>query len=78
MSDFEPPPADEPLPPDLAAVHIHAIAWSETPEQRLALMDNAMVHTGDPFAGGLIERIERDHVVLGRDGRQYVLRIDKQ
>jgi hypothetical protein len=45
------------------------------PRDRFAIIDGTLVRSGDSLEGERIVGIERDHVVLARDGQQRTLRL---
>lgn len=63
------------LPPELAKARVHAIAWSAVPEERMALVGEAIVHIGESLAGGNVAAIGEDHVLVTRQGERYLLQI---
>jgi len=78
-------PAPAPLPaagPEPAATVIEsgesgfvvqAIAWSEQPQQRLAVINGQVVHEKDSVAGAVISEIGLDDVYLKKDGKMWRL-----
>lgn len=52
---------------------LQAISWSETPERRIAVINAQLVKEGRRISGALIRRIDRDYVVIEKDGEQLML-----
>lgn len=65
----------EALPPELASARVHAIAWSAVPEQRMALVGEAIVRIGESLAGGTVAAIGEEYVLVARQGERYLLQI---
>ncbi len=63
------------LPPELASTRVHAIAWDAEPERRMALIGEAIVRIGEGLAGGTVEAIGEDYVLVVRQGETYLLQI---
>lgn len=52
---------------------LHAISWSDDPERRIAVINAQIVKEGRRLDGALIRRIERDYVVIEKNGEQLML-----
>jgi len=52
---------------------LHAISWSEDPERRIAVINAKVVKEGRRLDGALILRIERDYVVIKKNGEELML-----
>lgn len=63
------------LPPELASTRVHAIAWNAEPERRMALVGEAIVRIGESLAGGTVEAIGEDYVLVVSQGETYLLQI---
>ena len=55
---------------------LSAIAWDENPEQRLAVIDDRILHEGDLVGGATILRINPDHVVFSDRGAVFIKEIN--
>lgn len=64
--------------PELARLTLNAVAWSETPSRRMAVIDGSIRHEGDPAGKATIEYIDRHAVILQLDGSRYALRVNKR
>jgi type II secretory pathway predicted ATPase ExeA len=54
-----------------ADVRVEAIVWDESPEGRLAVVDQRIVRQGERAGEWIVERILADRVILSRQGRTY-------
>ncbi|MEG6552574.1 type II secretory pathway protein ExeA, partial [Desulfocurvibacter africanus] len=63
------------LPPELAKARVQAIAWSAVPEERMALVGEAIVHIGETLAGGNVAAIGEEYVLVVMQGERYLLQI---
>lgn len=65
------------LPPrklvDSGWLTLQAISWSETPERRIAVINAQLLKEGRRIDGALIRRIDRNYVVIEKDGEQLML-----
>jgi Type II secretion system protein B len=52
---------------------IQAISWGETPQERLAVINNQVLREGDGIEGYQISHINPDDIVLRRGGKSYQL-----
>ncbi len=72
-----PPASSSPKGYDRAApltdgrLHVQAIAWSSTVEDRMAVVNNHIVHEGDNVDGFVVISIRRDDVVVRENGTSY-------
>jgi hypothetical protein len=53
---------------------LEALAWTSAPENRFVIINSQIVREGGMIEGAKVERIEKDHVVLLKDGKLYQLR----
>ncbi|WP_027367023.1 ExeA family protein [Desulfocurvibacter africanus] len=63
------------LPPELAKARVQAIAWSAVPEERMALVGEAIVRIGETLAGGNVAAIGEEYVLVVMQGERYLLQI---
>ncbi len=63
------------LPPDMAQARVQAIAWNAVPEERMALVGEAIVRIGESLAGGSVAAIGEDYVLVVRQGEKFLLQI---
>ncbi len=65
------------LPPqrtvDSSWLSLHAISWSSNPINRIAVINSMVVKEGRRVEGGLVKRIEKDHVIIEKDGEDLML-----
>ncbi|GAB6097555.1 hypothetical protein JCM14469_38090 [Desulfatiferula olefinivorans] len=77
MADLLTRVPQELLPPrklvDSGWLTLQAISWSETPERRIAVINAQLLKEGRRIDGALIRRIDRDYVVIEKDGEQLML-----
>lgn len=66
-------PVEAQTPRDISQARIHAIAWSDNPEQRMALVGDAVLRLGDVFRGATVVDIGPDHVIFDRGGARFRL-----
>ena len=52
---------------------IQAISWADTPQERLAVINNQVLREGDGIEGYQISHINPDDIVLRRGGKSYQL-----
>ncbi|MFH0726477.1 MAG: general secretion pathway protein GspB [Pseudomonadota bacterium] len=53
---------------------LEALAWASAPESRFAVISSQIVREGDSVGGAKVERIEKEQVVLRREGKLWQLR----
>jgi hypothetical protein len=70
-------PASE-FPPlaELFSLKLNAIAWDESPDQRLAVIGDRILHEGDLVGGAAVLRINPDHVVFSDRGEVFIKEIN--
>jgi len=61
---------------ELFNFRLSAIAWDEIPEQRLAVIDDRILHEGDLIGGATVLRINPDHVVFSDRGAVFIKEIN--
>jgi len=61
---------------ELFSFKLSAIAWDGTPEQRLVVIDDRILHEGDLVGGATILRINPDHVVFSDRGAVFIKEIN--
>lgn len=61
------------LSPD-AGLKLEALAWVTAPESRFAVINSQIVREGDLIEGAKVERIEKEQVVLRKEGKLWQLR----
>lgn len=52
---------------------LHAISWSDDPARRIAVINATLVKEGRKIDGALVSRIERDYVVIEKNGEELML-----
>jgi hypothetical protein len=52
---------------------LHAISWSSNPLNRIAVINSQIVKEGRRVEGGLVKHIEKDYVVIEKDGEELML-----
>jgi len=52
---------------------LHAISWSSNSLNRIAVINSQIVKEGRRVEGGLVKRIEKDYVVIEKDGEDLML-----
>ncbi len=57
-------------------IKIQAISWSQTPEDRIAVINNKIVSEKDSIQEYRIVRINKDEIILSRSGKQYLLKFN--
>jgi hypothetical protein len=67
------PPLDE-----LFSCKLSAIAWDENPDQRLAVIDDRILHEGDLLNGATVLRINPDHVVFSHRSEVFIKKINSE
>lgn len=63
---------------DITRIRIHAIAWSEDPGKRVAVVDDQVLRQGMLFRGANVVGIDPDKVIFMFQGRQFVKQIKNQ
>ena len=63
---------------ELFASKVNAIAWDETPENRLAVIGDRILHEGDLVGEATVLRINPDHVVFSDRGKVFIKEINSQ
>jgi hypothetical protein len=63
---------------ELFSFRLNAIAWDEKPDQRLAVIDDNILHEGDLVGGATVLRINPDHVVLSDRGEVFIKKINSE
>lgn len=53
---------------------LEALVWKSAPESRFVIINSQIVREGDMVEGARIERIEKEQVVLRKDGKLWQLR----
>ena len=63
--------------PVLAAdrLHLHAVAWSPSPVQRMAVINERIVREGESTEGFLLVHIGADYIIVREDGVSWRLQI---
>ncbi len=67
-----PRPVVEPLAP-VSELKLQAIAWSEDPGRRIAVIDGRIIHEGDSLGGRTVDSIGKDKVVLRAEEKSWTL-----
>lgn len=52
---------------------LHAISWSSDPSSRIAVINSQIVREGRRVEGGYVKRIDKDYVVIEKDGEDMML-----
>lgn len=67
----------EMLPPkklvDSGWLKLQAISWSDDPTRRIAVINSNLVKEGRQIDGAVVSRIERDYVVIEKNGEELML-----
>jgi hypothetical protein len=63
---------------ELFQYKLGAIAWDENPAQRLAVLDDRILHEGDVLGGAAVLRINPDHVVFDYRGELFIKKINSE
>jgi hypothetical protein len=63
---------------ELFSCKLGAIAWDENPDQRLAVLDDRILHEGDLLGGATVLRINPDHVVFDYRGELFIKKINSE
>ena len=72
------PASEVPALSELFSSKLNAIAWDENPEQRLAVIDDMILHEGDLIGGATVLRINPDHVVFSERGEVFIKEINSE
>jgi hypothetical protein len=57
-----------------AGLKLEALAWASAPESRFVIINSQIVREGEMIEGVKVERIEKEQVVLRKDGKLWELR----
>jgi hypothetical protein len=63
---------------ELFSYKLSAIAWDEDPDQRLAVINDRILHEGDLLGGATVLRINPDHVVFSDRGEVFIKKINSE
>jgi len=63
---------------ELFSCKLNAIAWDENPDQRLAVINDRILHEGDLVGGATVLRINPDHVVFSDRGDVFIKNINSE
>jgi hypothetical protein len=69
------------LPADVlknASLKIQAISWSETPRNRIAVVNSEIVREGESIDGYHIKQINPDDMILSKGGLDWMLKFEHQ
>jgi hypothetical protein len=58
---------------DSSWLTLQDISWSSNPSERIAVINSQITKEGRRVSGGLVVRIDRDYVVIEKDGEQLLL-----
>ncbi|NWH05653.1 general secretion pathway protein GspB [Desulfobacter latus] len=58
------------------SLKIQAISWDHTPENRITVINNTVLHQGDVFQNLHIVKIKKTGVILNKNGSDYLLKFD--
>jgi hypothetical protein len=72
------PASEMPSLDELFRCKLGAIAWNENPAQRLAVLDDRILHEGDVLGGATVLRINPDHVVFDYRGELFIKKINSE
>jgi len=72
------PASEMPSLDELFSCKLSAIAWDENPDQRLAVIDDRILHEGDLLGGATVLRINPDHVVFSDRGEVFIKKINSE
>jgi hypothetical protein len=72
------PASEMPSLDELFRCKLGAIAWDENPAQRLAVLDDRILHEGDVLGGATVLRINPDHVVFDHRGELFIKKINAE
>ncbi len=57
-------------------LQLQAVSWAEDANRRMAVINNRIVHEGEMVDKGLIVRIDKDSVVVRKDGQKWRVHFD--
>ena len=63
---------------ELFSCKLGAIAWDENPDQRLAVMNDRILHEGDVLGGATVLRINPDQVVFSYRDEVFIKKINSE
>ena len=72
------PASEMPSLDELFRCKLGAIAWDKNPDQRLAVIDDRILHEGDLLGGATVLRINPDHVVFSDRGEVFIKKINSE
>jgi len=72
------PAPEVPALSELFNCKLSAIAWDENPDQRLAVINDRVLHEGDLLGGATVLRINPDHVVFSDRGDVFIKNINSE
>jgi len=72
------PAPEVPVLSELFNCKLSAIAWDENPDQRLAVINDRILHEGDLLGGATVLRINPDHVVFSDRGDVFIKNINSE
>ena len=72
------PASEIPALDELFSCKLSAIAWDENPDQRLAVINDSVLHEGDLLGGATVLRINPDHVVFSDRGEVFIKKINSE
>ena len=72
------PASEIPAPAELFSCKLNAIAWDQNPAQRLAVLDDRILHEGDLVGGATVLRINPDHVVFSSQNEVFIKKMDSE
>jgi hypothetical protein len=58
---------------DQSWLKLQAISWNNIPEQRIAVINNSVVHEGSRVTNGLVERIDQQHIIIRSQDQKWKL-----
>jgi hypothetical protein len=61
---------------DPSWLQLQAISWAADSDRRMAVINNRIVHEGEMVDKGLIVRIDKDSVIVRRDGEEWRVHFD--
>ena len=72
------PASEVPALSEVFSCKLSAIAWDENPDQRLAVINDRILHEGDLVGGATVLRINPDHVVFSDRGDVFIININSE
>lgn len=63
---------------ELFSCKLGAIAWDDNPYQRLAVINDRVLHEGDLLGGATVLRINPDHVVFSHRSKIFIKKINSE